>query len=149
MKAFRSVVLCLSVLLVTACTCKTRPQSIDNVPVAVAGDVLKDVYFEFDKSELTASAKATLQDNAAWLKDNMETAVTIEGHCDERGTREYNLALGQRRAQSVYDYLRGLGVGEARMSTVSYGEDQPLDPGHNEAAWSMNRRAHFRMQMGQ
>ena len=144
MKAVRVIMLCVSVLFVTACTCNTRPKGIDNVPVAEAGDILKDVHFEFDKSDLSADAKSSLQANAAWLKDNASVVVTIEGHCDERGTREYNLALGQRRAQSAYDYMRGLGLEESRMSTVSYGEDQPLDPGHSDAAWSLNRRAHFR-----
>ncbi|MCB0329738.1 MAG: peptidoglycan-associated lipoprotein Pal [Bdellovibrionales bacterium] len=145
MKAVRLTMLVLSVLFIQACTCKTKPKAVDNVPVAMAGDILKDVYFAFDKSDLSAESKATLQTNASWLKENSSASVTIEGHCDERGTREYNLALGQRRAQSAFDYLRGLGIEDSRMSTVSYGEDQPLDPRSNEEAWAVNRRAHFRI----
>lgn len=146
MKAVRTIMLCCSVLFISACTCKTKPKAVENIPVAEAGDVLRDVYFAFDKSDLTAESKATLQANADYLKENTAVAVTVEGHCDERGTREYNLALGQRRAQAAYDYLRGLGIEDSRMSTVSYGEDQPLDPRHNEEAWAVNRRAHFRVE---
>jgi len=108
--------------------------------------VLKDVHFAFDKSDLTSEAKESLKNSAKWLKSHSGVDVTLEGHCDERGTREYNLALGQRRAQSAYDYLRGLGIESDRMSMVSYGEDQPLAPGHNESAWSQNRRVHFRVE---
>lgn len=146
MKSVRLTILALSVLFISACTCTTRPRSIDNVPYAEAGRVLKDVYYAFDKAELTVEAKESLKQSAEWLKDHSGVEVTLEGHCDERGTREYNLALGQRRAQSAYDYLRGLGIEGDRMSMVSYGEDQPLAPGHNESAWSQNRRVHFRVE---
>jgi len=105
--------------------------------------VLEDVHFEFDKSTLTALAREILDENAKKLKENAGIKVIIEGHCDERGSREYNLALGERRAVSVKNYLLSLGIEDKRMKTISYGEERPLDPGHNERAWALNRRAHF------
>jgi peptidoglycan-associated lipoprotein len=105
--------------------------------------VLKTVYFEFDKSDLTDETRAVLRANAAWLKENGRYSVVIEGHCDERGTIEYNLALGQRRAQAVRDYLASLGVASSRTRLVSYGEERPADYGHTESAWAKNRRAEF------
>jgi len=103
----------------------------------------EDVHFDFDSSELTAAAKALLKDKAAWLAENASSSVTLEGHCDERGTTEYNLALGDRRATAVKAYLVDLGVAVARMNTISYGEEKPVDTGKTEIAWAMNRRAHF------
>jgi len=103
----------------------------------------EDVHFDFDSSELTAAAKALLKDKAAWLAENASASVTIEGHCDERGTTEYNLALGDRRATTVKAYLVDLGIAAARMNTISFGEEKPLDAGHTELACAMNRRAHF------
>lgn len=114
-----------------------------NIPIAVAGSELADINFGYNSSVVNSQSRATLQDNAQWLLDNPDQEVIIEGHCDERGTSEYNLALGLRRAQSVYDYLRSSGVPESQISTQSYGEELPLDPEHNEAAWAINRRAHF------
>ena len=111
--------------------------------MAAAAFVNEDVHFAFDSSLLDADAERILEQKAAWLLDNANATVQIEGHCDERGTSAYNLALGERRANSVQEYLTVLGVDPARMSTISYGEEQPLDPGHDEAAWSRNRRAHF------
>lgn len=108
---------------------------------AMAHSALKPVYFAFDKSELSAESKNTLDSNAAWLKDNSRKTALVEGNCDERGTTEYNYALGERRAKAVADYYRTQGVPAERLSTVSFGEDQPVDTGHNEAAWSKNRRA--------
>ncbi len=108
--------------------------------------VLKTVYFEYDKSDLTDATRATLQANAAWLKANPGRTILVEGHCDERGTVEYNLALGQRRATSVKDYLVGLGIGAPRLNTVSYGKERPADPGHDDAARAKNRRAEFVIQ---
>jgi peptidoglycan-associated lipoprotein len=105
--------------------------------------ILKDVHFDYDKSDLSDESKSTLVNNAKWLEQNPDQKVTIEGHCDERGSTEYNLALGERRAKSVRDYLVGLGIDHGRLSIISYGESLPLDPGHNEAAWAKNRRAHF------
>ena len=104
---------------------------------------LKDVHFAFDSSALDEVAKQILVENSKWLKANPGVKVVIEGHCDERGTEDYNLALGERRAKAARSYLISLGVKQARMSTVSYGESIPLDPGHNESAWALNRRAHF------
>jgi peptidoglycan-associated lipoprotein len=104
----------------------------------------EDIHFEFDKSQLLPDAQEILKRKAAWLMAHPEvSAVTIEGHCDERGSNEYNIALGDRRAQSAKAFLVNLGVKSDRLSTVSYGEERPLDPGHNEAAWAKNRRAHF------
>lgn len=104
---------------------------------------LNDIYFDFDSSSLTPRAQEILKSNASWLKSNPSVVVEIEGHCDERGTIEYNLALGDRRARGVKDYLVNLGVSSSRMRTISFGEEMPLDPGHNETAWAKNRRAHF------
>ena len=104
---------------------------------------LKDVYYDFDKYELKADESKVLDENAAWLKANPKSIVTIEGHCDERGTVEYNLALGERRAKVAMDYLVSLGIKADRLKTISYGKSKPIDPGHDEAAWAKNRRAHF------
>jgi peptidoglycan-associated lipoprotein len=114
-----------------------------NIPTAAPGSELGDVNFGFDSSSLSEASKATLGANARWLLDNPKYSVESQGHCDERGTNEYNMALGERRAKAAADYLRSLGVQSNRLSTVSYGEELPLDAGHNEAAWSKNRRAHF------
>ncbi len=103
----------------------------------------QNIHFEFDSAQLTDEAKALLREKADWLKANPGQSIVIEGHCDERGTTEYNLALGERRAGSVKQYLQDLGIGAFRMTTVSYGEERPLDPGQNEAAYSKNRRAQF------
>jgi len=104
---------------------------------------LEDIHFEFDKSSLNAEAQGILKSSAAWLKNNPSVIIEIEGHCDERGTIEYNLALGDRRARSAKDFLVNLGISSSRMTTISYGEEMPLDPSHNEGAWAKNRRAHF------
>ena len=101
------------------------------------------IHFEFDKSRLLPEAKAILRVKAEWLKANPEAQAIIEGHCDERGTNEYNLALGDRRAQSAKTYLVDLGIAPERLTCISYGEERPLDPGHNEAAWAKNRRDQF------
>jgi peptidoglycan-associated lipoprotein len=104
---------------------------------------LADVLFSYDSAALSGEATAQLEAHAAWLGRNPSATVTIEGHCDERGTVEYNLALGEERARAVKDYLVSRGVVEQRLTTVSYGKERPLDPGSGEAAWSRNRRAHF------
>lgn len=98
------------------------------------------VFFGFDRYELTPEARYTLQKQAAWMVANSNVNVSIEGHCDERGTREYNLALGDRRASAVSDYLMTLGVPATRISTISYGKERPEDPASNETAWAKNRR---------
>ncbi|MFN8389466.1 MAG: peptidoglycan-associated lipoprotein Pal [Bdellovibrionota bacterium] len=105
-----------------------------------AAGPLKPIYFDYDKSNLTSQSQSTLKENAQYMKSNPAQKVSLEGHCDERGTNEYNLALGARRAKSAFEYLRTLGIPSEQMSTVSYGEEFPADPGHNEAAWSKNRR---------
>ena len=105
--------------------------------------VNRDVLFAFDSFVLSSEGKTLLEQKAAWLSENPQVAAQIEGHCDERGTTAYNLALGDRRAFSTKQYLTTLGVASPRLTTISYGEERPLDPGHNEAAWARNRRAHF------
>jgi peptidoglycan-associated lipoprotein len=104
---------------------------------------LQDVFFAFDVYELSPEARDILAKDADILKDNPGTTITIEGHCDERGTREYNLGLGERRANSAKNYLVSLGISSSRIRTITYGEDRPFDEGHNERAWAKNRRAHF------
>lgn len=104
---------------------------------------LRDIYFDFDKYDLKEDSRKTLQEIADWLMKNLNVKIQIEGHADERGTDEYNLALGDRRADAALRYLVSLGVGRERMTTISYGEWRPADPGHNEEAWAKNRRAHF------
>jgi peptidoglycan-associated lipoprotein len=105
--------------------------------VANVGD---RVFFAYDKADLSADARRTLERQAAWLRQWTNQRLTVEGHCDERGTREYNLALGERRANAVKDYLAALGVPASRLSTISYGKERPVVLGSNEAAWAQNRR---------
>jgi len=104
---------------------------------------LKDVFFDFDSTQISSDGQAALQQDATLLKQYPTWKITIEGHCDERGTAEYNLALGERRAAGVQAYLVSLGIPADRMRIVSYGKEFPFDPGHDEAAWAKNRRAHF------
>jgi peptidoglycan-associated lipoprotein len=104
---------------------------------------LKDIFFDFDKAEIRPDGKAPLAQNIEWLQTHPQAAVTIEGHCDERGTIEYNLALGERRAKTTKDYLAASGVDPKRMNTVSFGKERPFVVGHDESAWQWNRRAHF------
>ncbi len=99
------------------------------------------VFFGYDSSDLDSDALELLQDQVAWLKQNGNVSVTIEGHCDERGTREYNLALGEKRAQAVKNYLIGLGISPDRVSTISYGKERPAVVGSNDGAWAQNRRS--------
>lgn len=104
---------------------------------------LENVFFDYDKSDLTDTARSSLQKDADWMKRWSSTSVTIEGHADSRGTNEYNLALGERRASATRDYLVSLGVPATRLSTVSKGEEQPFCQEENETCWSQNRRGHF------
>ena len=99
------------------------------------------VFFGYDSSDLDSDALELLQDQVAWLKQNSDVSVTIEGHCDERGTREYNLALCEKRAQAVKNYLIGLGINPDRVSTISYGKERPAVVGSNDGAWAQNRRS--------
>jgi peptidoglycan-associated lipoprotein len=103
----------------------------------------EDIYFSFDSSSLTPQAQDILRKKAAFLKANTGLKVTIEGHCDERGTNEYNLALGEARARAAKAFLTDLGLTAARIATISYGEERPLAKGQSEDAWAKNRRAHF------
>lgn len=119
---------------------------IDSETVRELESKLTAVYFDYDRWEIRTEARATLKAHAEILRDlPAGTLVTIEGHCDERGSEEYNLALGQRRADAVEQYLEALGVPDARLSTVSFGEEQPAVRGHDESAWRWNRRAEFRV----
>lgn len=106
---------------------------------------LKDIYFDFDRYDLHADGRQVLKANADWLKANPSTVVQIEGHCDERGTTEYNLALGAKRAQAAMDYLVTLGIAPGRLSTVSYGKELPVCQEHNEECWQKNRHDRFVM----
>ena len=103
----------------------------------------EDIYFDFDRSTLSPAAQDNLLRKAEWLRENPDATATIEGHCDERGTNEYNLALGDRRAESAKAFLTDLGIDPARLTTISYGEERPVDPIHMEEAWAKNRRDHF------
>lgn len=104
---------------------------------------LEDVHFDFDSAVLSPEARATLDSHAELLETYSSMEILIEGHCDERGTVEYNLALGERRADAIRNYLTNLGISPDRMKTISYGKEFPLDPRHNEEAWRKNRRGHF------
>ena len=117
----------------------------EEVVVYRAPDVVmqEDIYFEFDKSTLTPAAQDNLLRKAEWLRENSDATATIEGHCDDRGTNEYNLALGDRRAESAKAFLSDLGIDASRLTTISYGEERPVDPRNTEEAWAKNRRAHF------
>jgi peptidoglycan-associated lipoprotein len=111
--------------------------------VVLESSLLKDVHFGFDRYDLTPKAREILAQNADLLLQHSRVKIQIEGHCDERGTIEYNLALGVRRSNTTKEYLMSLGVSPDRISTISYGEEMPVDPRHNEQAWAKNRRAHF------
>lgn len=106
---------------------------------------LKDVFFAYDDYSLTGEAREALVSTAGYLREMAALRVMVEGHCDERGTVEYNLALGQRRADAARGYLVDLGIEGGRLSTISFGEERPFAEGHDESAWSQNRRAHFRV----
>jgi peptidoglycan-associated lipoprotein len=106
------------------------------------GGPLQDVHFDYDRYDLRSEDRSVLQQNSEWLKEHANAKVEIEGHCDDRGTVEYNLALGAKRAKAVKDYLVSLGIPADRLSTISYGEELPLCREENEACWSRNRRAH-------
>ncbi len=104
---------------------------------------LQDAFFDFDDFSLRQDAKSALDNNARYLEKNGSASIIIEGHCDERGSVEYNLALGEKRAKSAKDYLVSYGIPGNRITTISYGKERPFSQGHDESAWSQNRRAHF------
>jgi len=123
---------------------ETLPNDIEELNrVAQSRGYIQDAFFEYNDSTLTADAQAALTTSANWLKRNPQYNLLVEGHCDERGTEQYNLALGDRRANQAREYLVTLGVDASRIRTVSYGEERPFDPGHDEAAWAKNRRDHL------
>ena len=105
--------------------------------------VLSDVFYAFDKHNLSSESKGTLEANASQMSSASNAYIIIEGHCDERGTKSYNLALGEKRANAARDYLVSLGVASSRITVVSYGKERPFDSGHDDRAWAKNRRAHF------
>ena len=142
MRILRVFLLVALAVSMSACACRTKHVG-GNIPVAGEGGPLKDIHFAFDSYALDATAKDILKANVDWLKANPTAKVQVEGHCDERGTNEYNMVLGGNRARTGASYLEKLGVEKSRVSTVSYGEELPLDPGHNEGAWAKNRRDHF------
>jgi peptidoglycan-associated lipoprotein len=111
--------------------------------VAQSRGYIQDAFFGFDESTLSSEAQSALTASADWLKKNGQYNLLIEGHCDERGTEQYNLALGDKRANTAKEYLVTLGVDASRIRTVSYGEERPFDGGHDDAAWAKNRRAHL------
>lgn len=119
-----------------------RPEPRPGAPAA-KDSPLKDVFFDFGEAILREDAKQTLNENIQWLKANPQVSIMVEGHCDERGTNEYNLALGERRARAVRDFLAARGIDAKRIATISYGEERPFVLGHDESAWKWNRRGHF------
>ena len=121
----------------------TGGQSASVETTATPEDSVRDINFDFDSSIIRPDAREILKGNADFLLKNRAATIVIEGHCDERGTAEYNMALGQRRAQETKKYLVNLGIKESTIRTISYGEERPLDPGNTEEAWAKNRRAHF------
>ena len=137
---------------------KTSSRAVDHVAGAagtrptpaefVAARDVVDIHFDFDKYAIRPRDAEILDANARWLRANADALVLIEGHCDERGTGEYNLALGDRRAKAALDYLVAQGIAAARMVTISYGKERPQCTGHNEACWAKNRRAHFLVKRG-
>jgi peptidoglycan-associated lipoprotein len=115
-------------------------QSLENIN---AQSPLTDIPFDYDSAALSSRARSLLESHSRWLLRYPSVTVLIEGHCDERGTVQYNLALGERRADATYNYLVGLGISETRVKKISYGKEFPTDQGHNAAAWARNRRGHF------
>lgn len=116
-------------------------RAVTTVETMAEAPSLNSVYFAFDKSDINAAGEAALDAYATWLNERADISITLEGNCDERGSREYNLALGQRRADSVKDYLAGQGVDTSRIDTVSFGEERPVCTGTGAACWAQNRRA--------
>jgi peptidoglycan-associated lipoprotein len=112
----------------------------ETAPVAITW---QDAFFDYDSADLRDEARAALDADARLLRDHPEARLVVEGHCDERGTSEYNLALGERRAGAARDYLVAAGIDAGRLEIVSFGKERPFDPGHDEAAWAQNRRAHI------
>jgi len=158
-----AVAVALALSLSTGLACKKKP--VESTPIAAtpapvkSAEVPKEVqdmamnfsrvYFDFDSSELTDDTRSALDSNVQIMQSKTDIRVEIQGHADERGTTDYNLALGQRRGQAVYNYLSARGVAPSRLAIVSYGEERPLATGHTETAWTKNRRAEFRIKWGE
>ena len=119
---------------------------IEELQKAINEGHIRPIFFDYDRAILTPKAKAILKENARWIGQFVDAKLIIEGHCDERGTEEYNLALGDRRAQAARNYLVQLGIASDRLMSLSFGEERPFTPGHAENAWRLNRRAHFVVQ---
>lgn len=145
MRKGRFCCLLISILMLAACSAKSGlgPGGSGNIPIAEPGKELADVNFDFDSYQIRQSEQALLQQNGRWLLDNPGRKVVVEGHCDERGTNEYNMALGDLRARMVRNFLVGMGVPQDQLNTISYGEELPLVNESNPAAWAKNRRVHF------
>jgi len=143
MRSLKVLAVCAIALLVTGCSCRTNTGE-GNIGGGDGGP-LKDIHFAFDSYKVDATAKSIVAANAEWLKANPGKTVQVEGHTDERGTAEYNMVLGSNRARAAADALRAEGIDGSSLSTVSYGEELPIDPRHNEEAWAKNRRAHFKV----
>jgi len=123
----------------------TKPETPETPKHTLQESQFRTVYFDFDRYNLRPDAKAALDADYALLRDFPDVIVKIEGHCDERGTVEYNLSLGEKRAKAAMDYLSGLGISSSRLSIISYGKERPAVAGNNESAWSKNRRCEFRV----
>ena len=148
MRTFKAFAAIAAMIVMAACSSQeaAAPATTTVTPGSIADfrqNVGDRVFFDTDQSVIREDGRQTLNRQAEWLKKYTQYRITIEGHCDERGTREYNLALGERRANSVRDYLVALGVNPARLTTVSYGEERPAVLGSNESAWAQNRRGVF------
>lgn len=113
------------------------------IPIAEGEGMFRDIHFDYDSTSISDTARQDLEYNAQVLQGKSEWRIQLEGHCDERGTAEYNLALGSERARGVKEALIALGVSSSKLDTISYGEEVPLDPGHSESSWAKNRRVHF------
>ncbi len=113
------------------------------IPSAEGEGIFRDVRFDYDSAKVTGDGMRNVEYNAKVMRENSDIKVQLEGHCDERGTAEYNMALGAHRAKAVKDVLTSLGIPSSRLDSISYGAEVPLDPAHNESAWAKNRRVHF------
>jgi len=143
MKLNRVWMLVMVLAVVSGCSSKRKMEGMGNIPLAESGKKVKDINFAYDSYSIDTPGRNVLGANVAFLNENPQLTAQIEGHCDERGTNEYNMVLGMNRAKAVFDYMVASGISANRLSTVSYGEEVPLDPSHTEEAWAINRRAHF------
>lgn len=143
MKLFKLLPILLVLFLMSACSSKVKQMGDSNIPGSGDRSPLVDINYDYDSYALDDVARRKLRSNAGWLKRNDYTKVVIEGHCDERGTHEYNRALGLKRGHMAREFLIASGIPEKKLSVVSYGEELPLDTRGGEEAWARNRRAHF------